>query len=106
MGLSSNVPGPTQQHCNKGTVILPENGGTNSFSNRTQKHKAFSVPYKVPGPPSPPPALTFSNQTQISSSKCTLHTGFYSRGAAVHGPRGGALSAAAQCTLLGEQTNI
>jgi len=32
VGLSSNVPGPTQQDCHQGTVILPENREINSFS--------------------------------------------------------------------------
>lgn len=43
MGLSSNVPDPTQQYCNKGTVILPANGETNRFSKGGSSAKHMDI---------------------------------------------------------------
>lgn len=109
MGLSSNMPGPTQQYCNKGTVILPENGEISRLSNggSSANHlatKAQSIQHFVQSPRPTLSCINIQGQTQISNS--TLRTELYFQGAAVHDPRGDALSAAVQYTLLWEKTNI
>lgn len=113
MGLSSNVPGPTEQHSNKGTVKLSGNREINGFSKGgssanqvNTNHKEFNALCEVPSPPSPLPMLTFRDQTPIGSSKRTLRTELYFPAAVVRYPRAGALSAAVLYTLLWEKTNI
>lgn len=108
------MPDPTQQYCNKGTVILPANREINRFSKGGSsanqldiKAQKFNVLCKVTSPPSSQlPALTFRDKSGMGGSKSRLRTELYFQAAVVHDPREGALSAAVLYTLLWEKTNI
>lgn len=83
MGLSSNVPGPTEQHSNKGTVKLSGNREIDGFSKGGSSanqldtnHKEFNALCEVPSPPSPLPMLTFKHRSGAARELYVLNFTF------------------------------